>query len=219
VKLVLSAEVFRNIEDFRNVFFIYGNFFITPGKRNKIKLPTDTPKFFKKVMLFRGFSNPLNIFNRLTTDCVKCVTRYSSFDRTMNETRNFLFSVGYTKVEYINIPWLKYMLFIYAIGLIWISEFILACQHMIVAGSVAKWYFSRYVRRILKWAIVRVHSYLLFQLHVKLSILRIDNVCMCMYVEKKNNLIFSPLKWKNSSFKNECFGPSSVPFLNEEFSF
>lgn len=31
-------------------------------------------------------------------------------------------------------------------GLIWTSEFILACQQMVVAGSVAMWYFTRYFR-------------------------------------------------------------------------
>ena len=29
------------------------------------------------------------------------------------------------------------------IGLIWTSEFILACQQMVIAGAVAMWYFSR----------------------------------------------------------------------------
>lgn len=31
------------------------------------------------------------------------------------------------------------------IGLIWISEFILACQHMTIAGSVVTYYFTRFV--------------------------------------------------------------------------
>lgn len=29
------------------------------------------------------------------------------------------------------------------VGLIWVSEFIFACQSMIIASSVAKWYFTR----------------------------------------------------------------------------
>ena len=33
----------------------------------------------------------------------------------------------------------------YVVGLIWISEFILACQQMVISGAVATWYFSRYV--------------------------------------------------------------------------
>lgn len=51
--------------------------------------------------------------------------------------------LSYTIVEFTEINWLKYTIVIYVIGLIWISNFILACQHMVVAGSVAKWYFNR----------------------------------------------------------------------------
>lgn len=40
---------------------------------------------------------------------------------------------------------IRYMWWWHAIGLIWTAEFILACQQMVVAGSVAAWYFSRYV--------------------------------------------------------------------------
>lgn len=30
------------------------------------------------------------------------------------------------------------------VGLIWVSEFILACQQMAIAGTVVKYYFTRY---------------------------------------------------------------------------
>lgn len=32
------------------------------------------------------------------------------------------------------------------IALIWVSEFIFACQSMIIASSVAKWYFTKYIK-------------------------------------------------------------------------
>lgn len=38
---------------------------------------------------------------------------------------------------------LKYMWWYHVVGLIWISEFILACQQMTVAGAVVTYYFTR----------------------------------------------------------------------------
>jgi len=32
---------------------------------------------------------------------------------------------------------------IYLIGLLWTSEFILACHHFVISGTVAVWYFTR----------------------------------------------------------------------------
>lgn len=42
---------------------------------------------------------------------------------------------------------LQYMSWYHAVGLIWISEFILACQQMTVAGAVVTYYFTRYTDR------------------------------------------------------------------------
>lgn len=39
---------------------------------------------------------------------------------------------------------LQYMAWYHAVGLIWISEFILACQQMTVAGAVVTYYFTRW---------------------------------------------------------------------------
>ncbi|XP_015511802.1 choline transporter-like 1 isoform X2 [Neodiprion pinetum] len=47
----------------------------------------------------------------------------------------------FTLVEYVDSTWVKYMWWVYIIGLIWISEFIIACQNMVIAGAVAHWYF------------------------------------------------------------------------------
>ncbi|KAM6971976.1 choline transporter-like protein 1 [Aplochiton taeniatus] len=38
---------------------------------------------------------------------------------------------------------LQYMVWYHAVGLIWISEFILACQQMTIAGAVVSYYFTR----------------------------------------------------------------------------
>lgn len=46
-------------------------------------------------------------------------------------------------VEYLEAHWLKRMLWIYFIGLIWTSEFIFACQQLTIAGAVAFWYFRK----------------------------------------------------------------------------
>ncbi|XP_013403885.1 choline transporter-like protein 1 isoform X5 [Lingula anatina] len=37
----------------------------------------------------------------------------------------------------------RYMWWYHLVGLIWTSEFIIACQQLVVAGAVAKWYFTR----------------------------------------------------------------------------
>ncbi|KAF7399237.1 hypothetical protein HZH68_007829 [Vespula germanica] len=47
----------------------------------------------------------------------------------------------FTLVEYVDATWVKYMWWVYIIGLIWTSEFIIACQDMVIAGAVAHWYF------------------------------------------------------------------------------
>jgi len=45
-------------------------------------------------------------------------------------------------VEFIDATWVRYMWWVYLIGLIWTAEFILACQQMVIAGAVAIWYFD-----------------------------------------------------------------------------
>lgn len=44
-------------------------------------------------------------------------------------------------VEYLEADWLRNMLWLYLIGLIWTTEFIFACQQLALAGAVAFWYF------------------------------------------------------------------------------
>ncbi|KAF2901064.1 hypothetical protein ILUMI_05120 [Ignelater luminosus] len=46
-----------------------------------------------------------------------------------------------TVVEFVDPTWVKYMWWLYFIGLIWTSEFIMACQQMVIAGAVAHWYY------------------------------------------------------------------------------
>ncbi|XP_076162811.1 choline transporter-like protein 1 isoform X2 [Ptiloglossa arizonensis] len=47
----------------------------------------------------------------------------------------------FTLVEYVDSTWVKYMWWVYIIGLIWTSEFIISCQDMVISGAVAHWYF------------------------------------------------------------------------------
>ena len=46
-------------------------------------------------------------------------------------------------VEYHMSGPLQYMVWYHVVGLIWISEFILACQQMTIAGAVVTYYFTR----------------------------------------------------------------------------
>ncbi|GLH14489.1 CTL-like protein 2 [Gryllus bimaculatus] len=49
----------------------------------------------------------------------------------------------FTFVEFVDPAWVRYFWWVYLIGLIWVSEFILACQQMVIAGAVSMWYFNR----------------------------------------------------------------------------
>ncbi|XP_063922141.1 choline transporter-like 1 isoform X2 [Zophobas morio] len=40
-----------------------------------------------------------------------------------------------------NPTWVKYMWWVYFIGLIWTCEFIMGCQQMVIAGAVAHWFY------------------------------------------------------------------------------
>ena len=52
-----------------------------------------------------------------------------------------IFLAEFTIVEYIDPTWVKYMWWIYFIGLVWTSEFIMGCQSMVIAGAAAHWFY------------------------------------------------------------------------------
>ena len=47
-------------------------------------------------------------------------------------------------VQYTPDTFLFWMRFYHVFGLLWLAQFVMACQHMVIAGAVAGWYFSRY---------------------------------------------------------------------------
>lgn len=50
----------------------------------------------------------------------------------------------FTIVSYSNgTAWVKHMWWFHLVALVWVSEFILGCQQMVIAGAVASWYFCR----------------------------------------------------------------------------
>ncbi|XP_061690432.1 choline transporter-like protein 1 isoform X3 [Syngnathoides biaculeatus] len=49
---------------------------------------------------------------------------------------------------------LEYLTWFHAVGLLWITEFILACQQMTVAGAVVTYYFTRDKKRLPAWPVV-----------------------------------------------------------------
>ncbi|KAF7279149.1 hypothetical protein GWI33_007561 [Rhynchophorus ferrugineus] len=60
----------------------------------------------------------------------------------LNRTRKLLSPFPeLTTIEYIDASWVKSMWWVYFIGLVWTSEFIMACQQMVIAGSVAHWFY------------------------------------------------------------------------------
>lgn len=48
-----------------------------------------------------------------------------------------------SRVEYREADWLRNMLWLYLVGLIWTTEFIFASQQLALAGAVAYWYFRK----------------------------------------------------------------------------
>lgn len=52
------------------------------------------------------------------------------------------YTKGFVAVQYTPEGLAKHFWWIHLIGLIWTSEFILACQQFVIAGAVALWYFS-----------------------------------------------------------------------------
>ncbi|GFQ67947.1 CTL-like protein 1 [Trichonephila clavata] len=54
-----------------------------------------------------------------------------------------LLNKAFTLVSFNESSWVQYMWWYHLIALIWTSEFILGCQQMVIAGSVASWYFTR----------------------------------------------------------------------------
>jgi solute carrier family 44 protein 1 (choline transporter-like protein) len=53
------------------------------------------------------------------------------------------FQKTFKYVDYQEIHWTKYMLYIYLVALIWVSEFIFAASQLCLAGAVALWYFKK----------------------------------------------------------------------------
>lgn len=73
---------------------------------------------------------------------------------------------------------LQYMVWYHAVGLIWISEFILACQQMTVAGAVVTYYFTR--------SEVKCHQVVRSQFESLLTV----SLCHC---RDKSQLPFTPI--------------------------
>ncbi len=55
-----------------------------------------------------------------------------------NSSQLLIMDVYFSKSMLAKIMWIYHI-----VGLIWVSEFIFACQAMVVSGSVARWYFTR----------------------------------------------------------------------------
>ena len=53
---------------------------------------------------------------------------------------------GFESVQYETHGLPRHFWWIHLIGLIWTTEFIFACQQFVIAGTVAVWYFTRYVK-------------------------------------------------------------------------
>jgi len=50
---------------------------------------------------------------------------------------------SFTLIRYKELNWIHYFWWYLLIALVWVSEFILSCQQVVIAGAVASWYFTR----------------------------------------------------------------------------
>ncbi|CAM1321355.1 SLC44A1 (predicted) [Pycnogonum litorale] len=72
-------------------------------------------------------------------------TSIDSGANEMIDARNGIVDREIELIDFYNADpsWVRYMWWFHLLGLIWTSEFILACQQMVIAGAVSYWYFSR----------------------------------------------------------------------------
>jgi len=102
---------------------------------------------------------------------------------------------GFESVHYETHGLPRHFWWIHLIGLLWVSEFILACQQFVIAGSVAVWYFTRYTVIMsyfneypytkLACSILRVNCYIVMEAFSSF-LLEISNLLM----EKANLHLF-----------------------------
>ncbi|KOX69985.1 CTL-like protein 1 [Melipona quadrifasciata] len=87
----------------------------------------------KSVQMYKNY-----IFDPLNLSLIREKSAYieeKKLDFSLDSFKTF------TLVEYVDPTWVKYMWWVYIIGLIWTSEFIISCQDMVISGAVAHWYF------------------------------------------------------------------------------
>lgn len=76
----------------------------------------------------------------LSTHAIGNVNLRKLVDEPVNFTLNQLRTETAIKYES---TWVQYTWWFFVIALIWVSEFILACQQMVIAGATCFWYFER----------------------------------------------------------------------------
>ncbi|KAK4321495.1 hypothetical protein Pmani_007691 [Petrolisthes manimaculis] len=60
-----------------------------------------------------------------------------------NSTSSLPKSTPQQVLEYSEPTWVRSLWWVWVLGLVWVAEFILACQQMIIASAVSTWYFTR----------------------------------------------------------------------------
>ncbi|XP_053684452.1 choline transporter-like 1 [Sabethes cyaneus] len=83
-------------------------------------------------------SKPLLPFTQLKENPNKTEATVKPDVAIINNTYKSLELVEYPEADY-----LRHMLWLYIIGLVWTTEFIFACQQLAIAGAVAYWYFRK----------------------------------------------------------------------------
>uniref|UniRef100_T1J1K1 Choline transporter-like protein n=1 Tax=Strigamia maritima TaxID=126957 RepID=T1J1K1_STRMM len=114
--------------------------------------------FWISVMLSLATANRSSL---IKTDHHHHHHHHSGKDLTTNKTFTHL-PVMFPSFQFEDPTWVQSMWWYYVIAFIWICEFILAFQQMVIAGAVSRWYFTRHVDDLKSWPILNSFRKVLF---------------------------------------------------------
>ncbi|XP_027224567.2 choline transporter-like 1 [Penaeus vannamei] len=81
--------------------------------------------------------------SRLQTTLQEVINNNSAILSEGDDTNLTFMRTPQRILEYVDPSWVRSMWWVWVLGLVWVAEFILACQQMIIASAVSTYYFSR----------------------------------------------------------------------------
>ncbi|PSN48822.1 CTL-like protein 1 [Blattella germanica] len=96
---------------------------------------------------YPGAESVLPFTNAMLTPETAPVQSFSSLNIVPLKNISLIGMKRFTFLEFVEPTWVRYMWWLYLIGLIWVSEFILSCQQMVIANAVSQWVFANQRRK------------------------------------------------------------------------